>query len=83
MKRFMTSEWTESDNSLFDLRFLRLRWKNRASRISEMRTSPPIMPPLIALRFVDFPGEELLDELPDGTLVGFGEFEDIDDGAFC
>jgi hypothetical protein len=56
--------------------------KKKRARRREMRTSPPITPPMIAS--VGWEVEELgeeLDELPDGTLVEIGVFED--DGPTC
>jgi hypothetical protein len=67
--------------------------KNRPRR-SEMRTSPPITPPMIApVGFLSLEVEELddptfeveLDELEDGTLVEVGELleelEEVEDAA--
>jgi hypothetical protein len=68
------------------LRLLRIRLKKKRARRSEMRTSPPITPPMIA--FVGLVVEELgeeLDELPDGTLVKVlvGVLEDVEDVPSC
>ena len=51
VKGFTTSgEGTVDDISLSacDLRLLRLRLKKKRARRSEMKTSPPITPPMIA-----------------------------------
>ena len=75
------------------LRLLRLRIKNKPRR-SEMRTSPPITPPMIApVGFLSMVVEEPdvptfgveLDELDDGTLVEVGalleELEEVEDAV--
>ena len=68
--------------SAFGLRLLRLRLKKKRARRSEMRTSPPITPPVIASEgLVVEELDEELDELTDGTLVEVGVFED--DGPTC
>ena len=102
VKGFTTSE-KEGTEYVFsfsssDLRLLRLRLKrNRPSTRSEMKTSPPITPPIMAPVGFEFLtmvvgseveelGEEL-DELVtvyDGTLVKVEELSDVeDDGASC
>jgi hypothetical protein len=61
--------------SASDFRLLRLQRKNNRAMRSDMRTSPPITPPMIAT--VGFPGEELSDsKAPDGTLIEVGVLSD-------
>ena len=68
----------------FDLGLLRLRRKKNVVKRSEMKTSPPITPPMIAS--VD----EEDDELPEGALIEVpdeipveneGVIEEVEDGA--
>ena len=72
--------------SACDFRLLRLQMKKNRARRSEIRTSPPITPPMIAavgllLMVVEGLGGEI-DELPDGMLVEVRVlFEDVEDGA--
>jgi len=78
------------EGTLFDfsvssraLRLLCLRMRKNRARRSEMRTTPPITPPMITS--VGFPGgAEELDgsELPDGILLVV-MFEDVEDDASC